>query len=189
MPSPVDIANQALTFLGQDTIIALDEENKAARLCNANYELIRDEVLEEFDWNCASERASLAQDSSTPEWGFDYQYQLPTTPLCLMVREVYEEEAGYEWKVEGQYVVTDAETCNIRYTKQLTSVPEMSGRLRQAIAFKLASHIAFNLTGSAAMSENALKAYYGILGRSHMIDGGESGEDHSYTDPWISAGN
>ncbi|MHA2067859.1 MAG: hypothetical protein ACXABY_26140, partial [Candidatus Thorarchaeota archaeon] len=148
MPSPVDISNQALGFLGQDTIISLEEENKAARLCNANYELIRDEVLEEFDWNCASHRAELAQDTETPEWGFDYQYRLPTDPLCLMVREVYEEEAGYEWKVEGLYVVTDAETCNIRYTKQLTDVNEMSGRLRQAIAFKLAAHIGFNLTGS-----------------------------------------
>jgi hypothetical protein len=95
MPSAVDIANKALGFLGQDTIMDLDEENKAARLCKANYELIRDEVLEEFDWNSASERAELAQDATAPEWGFDYRYPLPTNPLCLVVREVYEAEAGY----------------------------------------------------------------------------------------------
>jgi hypothetical protein len=53
MASDVAICNTALNRLGANTITSFTENSKEARLCNAEYEGIRDQVLRSHPWNCA----------------------------------------------------------------------------------------------------------------------------------------
>ena len=85
MPSVVDICNEALDLLGAATITALTQNSKEARLCNRNYELVRDSVLRAHPWNTAVTRKNLPQDATAPDFGFTYQYTLPTDPFCSRV--------------------------------------------------------------------------------------------------------
>ena len=190
MASEVSICNEALTFLGDSTIVALSDGNERARACQSVFEEARDMALEAFHWNCAQHQATLAQDSDTPIFGFDYQYAIPTDPECLAVNYMYESEegeGGYTWRVEGNYVLTDAETCNIRYTKKLTVVNDMTTRLREAIAARLAVLIAVRVTGKKARRDDAAAWFNSVIGKAVEIDASEDGDPPTYTDDWESA--
>ena len=65
MASVVDICNSALNQLGASTIIALTENSKNGRLCNARYNVIRDVAFRAHPWNCAIKRQNLAEDTVT----------------------------------------------------------------------------------------------------------------------------
>jgi len=190
MASEVSISNVALIFLGEKRITAIGENNDRARACNTVFEEVRDFVLEAFPWNCAQHGTELAQIATTPEFGFDYQYQIPTSPECLAVNYMYESEegeGGYTWRVEGDYVLTDADTCNIRYTFKQTDVSKMTTRLREAIAARLAVMIAVKVTGKKSLRNDAVVWYNSVLASGTRIDASEDGDPPTYTDTWESA--
>lgn len=62
----LDIANLALAELGQEPLADLTTTtNKAVRQVNANYAMVRNEVLRAHPWNCATKRTTLAASSKT----------------------------------------------------------------------------------------------------------------------------
>ena len=99
MATEVSICSNALRRLGDDPITSLTDDTERARLCNAFYADARDACLRSHPWNFAITRASLAQLSATPVYGFDYQFALPTDPFCLRVLAMEFED--YVFKVEN----------------------------------------------------------------------------------------
>jgi len=90
MASQVEIANRALTKLGAARIISFDDDNKQARAVKSMFEIVRDAELRAHLWSFSVKRVSLAALSTTPTWGFDYEYQLPSDYLRLVqVNDVY----------------------------------------------------------------------------------------------------
>ena len=110
MATEVSICSNALRRLGDSPITTLSDNTERARLCNAFYGDARDAVLRSHPWNFAITRARLAQLSSTPAYGYSYQYALPTDPYCLRVLEM--EYSDYKFKIEnsateGRVLLTD----------------------------------------------------------------------------------
>ncbi|MDD5348432.1 MAG: hypothetical protein PHT59_07455 [Candidatus Omnitrophica bacterium] len=174
MASTVEIANQALYNLGQNAIVSMTEDSTAARLCNGRFTYVRDSVVRAYPWNCAIRRAELAQSSDTPAWEYDYQYQLPTSPYCLRVLTMEEQiDEGYKYVIEGRYILTDADTCNIKYIAQLTDANDMDILLRETIAARLAAEIAFPLTGQKNIADAMWNLYERKLREARSIDAQE----------------
>ena len=61
MASEVDLCNNALGQLGEDSITSLDDNSKKARLCKRFYPDARDTVLRAYPWRCAIEFQTLNQ--------------------------------------------------------------------------------------------------------------------------------
>jgi hypothetical protein len=55
----LDIANRALSRLGAARIDSLSDDTKNARAANSALEAIREEVLADHPWNCATRRATV----------------------------------------------------------------------------------------------------------------------------------
>ena len=152
MPSVVDICNEAMDLLGAATITALTENSKEARLCNRRFVTVRDSVLRTHTWNVAVTRATLAQDTDPPAFGFTYQYSLPTDPYCLRVlsfwnSNVNNDVAAYDsnvmFKIEGRKVLSNEGTCSIIYISRVTDTELYDALLSSTIAHKLASETAY----------------------------------------------
>lgn len=170
----VELANQALFMLGQKSIISMTEDTEAARLCNGRIGYIVDSTLRAYPWNCAITRTSLARSTDAPAWGYSYKYALPTKPLCLRVLDIEErQDSGYQWKVEGRFIVTDAPTCYIIYIAQITDVNEMDLLLREAISARLAADICYALTGSPPQQEAMWQMYEQKMRQAKSIDAQE----------------
>lgn len=122
-----DIYDDTLIKLGNAQLPAVGYTNSPAWDWLENlYPKAVSQVISEamFDPQCLSTRSILTQDSSSPAFGFLYQYGLPYD--CVKVREMY--PAEYPFKIEGRYLLTDVDNTDldpgvgIRYSKGLTCV-------------------------------------------------------------------
>ena len=64
--SVIEICNNALLDLGEDAIMSLQDDSKAARLCNHRWPGVRDAVLRAHPWNCAMAQWELAAGTAAP---------------------------------------------------------------------------------------------------------------------------
>ena len=173
MASDVAICNTALNRLVANTITSFTENSKEARLCNAEYEGIRDQVLRSHPWNCALRRATLAQESDTPSFGYAYQYILPTDPYCLRVLQM--ETEVEQFKVEGRKLLTDESTAKILYIGRVTDPEEFDSLLVDTLSARIAVEFAFNITGSRTLQADMFDLYNRKLALARSFDAQESG--------------
>ena len=81
MASEVSICNQAISWLGGKSIISLDDGTTEANLCKANYDHLRDVVLEAKAWTFAIKRVQFAKLSEDPLYGLVLPLPFPQTSL------------------------------------------------------------------------------------------------------------
>jgi hypothetical protein len=179
MASVVDLCNRALDLLGAANITSLTENSKEARLCNGNFDDVRDAVLRSHPWNIAITRRELAKDTDTPAFGFSFQYSLPTDPFCLRVlsfwnSNVNNDVAAYDsnvmFKIEGRKVLSNEGTCNIIYIGRVTDTEQYDSLLNKAISARLAAEIAYNITGSNSVSQGMIAIYEDRLKEAKGVD-------------------
>lgn len=194
MPSVVDICNEAMDLLGAATITSLTENSKEARLCNRRFETVRDSVLRSHPWNVAVTRASLAQDSVGPAFGFTYQYTLPTDPYCLRLlafwnSNVNNEVAAYDsqvmYKVEGRKILSNEDTCNIVYVGRIEDTESYDSMLSSTIASALAAETAYAVTGSSNIAQLMEQRYQNKLREARSADATEGMPDRIMADDFI----
>ena len=185
MASTVDIANFALNNLGASNITSLDENSKAARVVNQRYESVRDAVFRAHPWNCLINRASLAQETTTPAFGYTYQYALPTDPFCLRVLEFSNGTLSYPqdnitnitggpvFVIEGRKLLTDEGTAQIKYIGRVTDTQLYDASLTEALAARLAAEICYAITGSTSMVQIQTSLYEAKVNEARFNDATE----------------
>lgn len=181
--SDVDIANRALTLLGEPPITSLTGSNKAQVLCSQNYESARDEVISSHPWAAAVKRAALVQYADPTNYTmYSYVYAYPSD--CLrMIRIIPEvdtdtydryvmylrthldevndiEEDAYGFVIEGNDIYTNAPNAIAVYIRQVTDPNDFAPYLVEAISANLARKIAYSLTQSSALLKAAKESYF-----------------------------
>ncbi len=182
-PSETSIANAALTLLGERRVNSLDESSKTAKILKERFDEVRDEVLRGHPWNFATKRASLAANATSPEWGFDNAFDLPTD--CLRVLEL-ENPAKYPYRIEGRQIVTDLGTpLNLEYTSQITDPTMMDVMFRQAFAAALAADVAEAITGTTTKVEELIAIRNAKMKASKTPDGQEHSPRQIEASEWL----
>jgi hypothetical protein len=173
----LDICNDALILIGDDTVLSIDppDDNDRARACKRLYPRIRDEVLRAYPWNCAKTRATLTRLAATPTWGYTYQFQLPTLPYCLRVLSTDMDEYGFAYKIEGRVLLTDEDAVNILYIARVTDPAQFDSLLMGAMTARLAAELCTTLTGDAVKSKEMWNLYFAKLTEAQQVDGMEQG--------------
>lgn len=163
MTSPVEICNQALSWLGAKRIMSIDDNTDEARLCKANYIPLRDAVLEERTWAFAD--ASLAL--TAPEdhaWGTGYRYAIPTDVLKIyrVFRDVSNSgnPAQADWQREGNSIIAAHNgTCYCKATMIIADPNLWSSMFVQAFAARMAADFAIPLTRSKSLQRDMWQLY------------------------------
>ena len=194
MPSVVDICNHAMDLLGAATITSLTENSKEARLCNRNFDKLRDDVFRSHPWNTAITRATLAKDSTAPAFGFANQFTLPTNPYCLRVlsfwnSSVDNDVAAYDsnvmYKIEGRKILSNEGSCSITYIARITDTEQYDSLLSSAIAHRLASETAYAITGSNSVAQAMQGMYEVRLREAKSVDAMEGYPEQPQADEYI----
>lgn len=156
--SQVGIVNLALIKLGARTISAMADTSPQAIAANAIYDYLLDEVLEEEEWVFATYRATLAQDSTAPDYGYEYRYARPTGAIKIL-----EVSPECDFVVEGDYILTDwdddDEDLHCRYIKRVTDPTKYGAKFCKALALRIAADLAVILQQSTSL-KNELMAEY-----------------------------
>lgn len=143
MASEVGICSNALRKLGDDPITSLTDNSDRARLCNNIYPEVRNELLSLRNWNFAITRTDLARLSDAPAFTWTYQFQLPSDHI----RPIKMSEVEEDYVIEGDKVLTDAETLNLIYLKKETDPNKYSPLFISALEARLAAELAYPITG------------------------------------------
>lgn len=177
MASDVEIVNNALCLLGENTVTSLADNTVRARLASQFYGPTRDAVLRAHPWNCAVDRASLGLLSEVPVFGWKYQFTLPTDPFCLRVLALNDYQpwgdSGCDFKVEGRALLANTMTANIRFIGRITDPNIYDSLLYEAFSARLAAKLAYPITKSAQTAQEMMKLYEELLQQARSINGQE----------------
>jgi hypothetical protein len=167
--SVVGICNGALNQLGATTILSLTEDSKNARLCNSRYTQVRDAVFRSHPWNCLQVRLELPQSTTTPTWGFKFQFDLPGD--CLRLLKILDYDSNY--KVEGRAILSNNETMKILYISRIEDPAQYDELLRETLSAALGADIAYAITSNNTTSQNMLVTYQEKLKDARFVDSTE----------------
>lgn len=195
MASQVEIANRALTKIGDARITSLSDNVEAARVISSAWSALRDAELRSRIWNFSAARTSLPALSTTPSWGFSYQYQLPSD--CLRVIQVDEyfpgvsmsnyrtsSEAAYQ--IEGGKVLTNLSApLKIRYVSRIEDTGAWDAAFVEVFACRLALEICEKLAQSSTKRQLAWDEYKQALGAAVRADAVENPPEPLPDDTWM----
>jgi len=167
--SVVGICNGALNQLGATTILSLTEDSKNARLCNSRYTQVRDAVFRSHPWNCLQVRLELPQSTTTPAWGFKFQFDLPGD--CLRLLKILDYDSNY--KVEGRAILSNNQTMKILYISRIEDPAQYDELLRETLSAALGADIAYAITSNNTTSQNMLVTYQEKLKDARFVDSTE----------------
>lgn len=154
--SAVDICNEALALVGADPIASLSDASPTGRLCNALYTPTRDELLVMHPWKFATKRAELSADPDAPEFEYDYRFQLPADCLRVIGTNLGTEA---KWTEENGYLLCNESTVSIKYISKITTEGTFSIPFCEALAYKLASKMAYPLAQSTSLKDSLSRDY------------------------------
>ena len=169
MASVVDICNTALNQLGASTILTLTEDSKNARLCNARYTQIRDAVFRSHPFNCLQKRVELSSSTTTPAWGYSFQYDLPGD--CLRLLRILDYDSDH--KVEGRSILSNNSSMKILYISRVTDPNQYDENLRETLSAALAADIAYAITSNNTTQQNMIAIYQDKLRDARFVDSTE----------------
>ena len=192
MASQVDICNLALGQIGADFITSLTDPTLNANLCNINYPLARDAVLEDRDWTFATKEVQLvAIDPTTvvmpPEFG--RVYALPDNCLVLIYCFIPSATAFPDgalinidptseqavtrpsWNRFEDKIFSNTSTLYARYLKRIENPAEFTTQFIQCLATRLAFELAMPITNKVELQEQKWKEYQLKLTSASIRDG------------------
>jgi hypothetical protein len=182
MASEIDICNSALVRLGAATINAFSDNTVEAELCDQIFERVRDAVLVSHPWNFAIRRASLAALSTTPAWGYTYEFQLPTD--CLRVLGVQYGQVT-EYKVEGRKILANVAPMPILYIFKETLTGNYSAHFRECFEKKLALELAYALVQSTSQQQQLQAEYAASIADARSFDAQEGTPEEAINDEFL----
>jgi len=181
--SEVGICNEALISIGEDTILALTDNTKRARTCNALYASKRDYLLRSHPWRFAIRRVSIAPDVATPAFEYDAQFSLPAD--CLRFLELYPSTLSY--RIEKRKILCDEDSLEIKYIQQITDVTQMDASFRESLSALLAREMVIPLINSDSKLRAMAELFDMKITEARFVG---SIEDDLYTmetDEWLLA--
>lgn len=194
--STTDIANRALTKLGEQRVLSLSDDTAAGRTMRSIFEQVRDAELRRSRWNFAMRRASLSALAAAPEWGYAYQYPMPTDFLSLVqVGEFYirpSTKAKGPWSVEstdsGSAILTDIPApLLIRYVRRVENSGLFDPLFVEVLACRLAFEACETITQSSSKKEAASQEYKAALSEAARCNAIENPPNDLPHGTWLEA--
>ena len=168
----VGICNLALGWLGASLITSVDDASTQAELCKANWDAVRDAVLEQREWTFAVARVDLAADAEAPAFGWTARYPLPAECIRVLTADDGSGYADFEWVREGGYILaSQASPVFIRYLKRVEDPAQWSASFGMAMAYRLAATLAVPLSENRSAQGDLWALYQKSLDEAGRRDG------------------
>jgi hypothetical protein len=175
LTSQVQFCNLALSRLGANRITSLTDGTAEADLCNIFFDDIADQVMSEGSWSSTIFRVELAQTTNTPSFGYANEFQLPVDPKAIKILNIDEAvPGGIDYRIEGDKLLSDEGTMKIRYIGRLTDTEDWDIYLGKAFISRLASELAYPLTGDTRKAELEYARYQAIVDEA-LAQNGQQG--------------
>lgn len=186
MSDPITTCNQALGWLGANTITSFDDATKEAQLCKVNYPLLRDVVTEARVWSFA-DTSEILTAPSLNAFG-QAQYFMPTGWL-----RVYRVAIGVDpgttvatpWSVQGRYVTllsttrSGAASIFCKAIRQVIDYSQYTPGFTQVLAARLAADLALPIARSRQLQADMWGLYESKLSEAAAADASQGSTERT----------
>jgi hypothetical protein len=170
-----DIANMALSRLGEPRVSDIAENNPRAISCRTHYETVRDSLLRSHPWNFAVGRAALTASATTPAFKWGYAYPLPNDFIRLTtLNGIQADKCVTEFTLEGGEILTNSAEAHITYVRRITDPTLYDPIFREVLIFRLASSVAMDITGDSAKRAEMEQFAQLRMRDASFVDSGEN---------------
>lgn len=164
----VNIANLALTRLGEKSITSFDETSEAAVTMKLLYEKVRDEEVQSHPWVFAKARSTLARATSTPDFEWLYQYILPSN--YLQAKRLYNPVVDGTFVIEGNKLLTNEETVFLEYVQRVTDTTLFDPYFVKGFYLQLAMAATPRLTALRGHKSDLFEEYTQVILRAKRLN-------------------
>lgn len=186
MANPVQIVNLALSWMGQDLINALGDNQNEAKIMNANFALSRDKVLSDNAWTFAIRRQILTPDGTQPVFGFSNRFLIPSDVLTVhrvfrpqnigatlfsQVAETVRGAHNADWIREGAFILAREETIHCIFIIRIENTDLFHPSFVHALAARLAADTAMTFTENEKLQTRMEDRYDAKLGEAQFSEG------------------
>ena len=170
-----------------------NQTDKNTLVLNEFYDVAREQVLKDFDWNFANSYRELSLTGYIPQNPkFLYEYDYPND--CVFAREIvpYVSSDLVEFEiasnVTGQKVINTNQTPAIlRYTKSVDNETLFSTEFVMALSWYLSFLAAPAITGNRAIQSDCMNVYTHILAKSKAMNASEGYIQNDSGCSWLDA--
>lgn len=194
--SAVGICNLALGHLKINPIASIEApESIEASICAKYYDITRQAVLESYNWAFAMKRATLAEDSSDPVFGWTSQSSTMPADFLKLVGvynsngQMYINTDNEYFEFEGGRILTDlAAPYYIKYIADINDVAKFDRLFVMNLSFALAVNMSENLKVSSTLLQVVLQKWQDIWEKNATaINGGQTGIKRVNSSKYINA--
>ena len=196
--SETEIANRAVTKLGDERLLSLSDDTNAGRVMNSMFAQVRDAELRRARWKFAIKRTALTALVAKPTFGYQYQYPLPADYIALVqVNDYYVRSLSKNkgpWSVErlsddsGTGLLTDLPApLNFRYVSRITDASRFDPLFVECLACKLALEACESLAKGIVNKDGLRQEYKFALISAASADAIENPPDEFPWGSWLDA--
>lgn len=160
MSSNTDLCNQALGRIGANQIKDLDTDTSPQAIqCRLHFEPTKDSLLRTHWWRFASTRATLELNAETPDFEWNFQFDLPED--FSRMKSIWEDRTSdinyRNYALEGDLLLTNESTMSIKYVKKVTDPTEFDDLFVEVLVLTLAKKLVGPLAGANAQLTEQIK--------------------------------
>lgn len=153
--SDVSICNSALLKVGAQQISSLLDNTRESNICQAQYPILRDEVMRAVPWRFALEQLTLSVPSGTaPSFGYTTAYDIPGNVL-----RVWQVDTNPWTEIGNQILCDKPDGINCLAIFQNTDPTAYDAQFAESVAWRLAMEIALALVQSVPLKQEMEKSY------------------------------
>ncbi len=203
MATKIEVANRALSKLGESRITSLDDNTKASRAISAAFDIVRDDEIRAHGWSFAMRRVQLAASTESPAYEYAFAYPLPTDCLRVwMIGDWYCNSpsiADYRgagdgfYTIEGRSILTSEARSpdsvpgplRLRYLAKVEDTTQWDANFIEAFACRLAIEVCDELTQSTTKKSGMWQEYDQAIRRARRVNAIELPPEYVADDTWL----
>ncbi len=181
MATEVEICSAALILLGEAPIASLAENSKRATQAANLWPTARRDLLRLHMWNCALKRVVLSPLSDAPAFGYSHWFTKPGDWLRLVQCG---ERGEIDYVFEGNRILCNTTLLKVVYVADVDAT-QWDALLTDLAIKRMARDLAYPITRSATLKQEAAQEYELAKRSSMTIDGQENPPEQWGDSPFI----
>lgn len=161
----LEICISALLLVGADEITSFDDASREAKLCKRLYENTKQKMLQTNNWGFSLamvelSKTTLATTSAEYDFGYLYEYQLPTDFLRLIKKNT----PTNDYTIVGDKLMTSDDEVQVLYQYDV-SESEFPAYFTQAVIYEMTKLLASALL----QDDTAIEIWSSLAARELVI--------------------
>lgn len=177
MSSVTSLCNIALSNIGKKLIDDINEQSTEAKTCKLHFNIVRDTLLQSYEWEFAKTTIALAAVANSREDRWEYAYTRPSNclkPLRILPETYISDDIEVPYAATEGLIFCSQSPATLEYIRRFEDPTRLPPLFQDALAWALAAKIAIPLTSDQSTRKDAYQIAASSLDAAKVADANEN---------------